>query len=261
MLKFATPVSHLFEKEDDAERIIAHSDCLEGRPRTLAMNYPGQMLFHCDEIQPIHEMRDDEFAYIERVKRLKSELKLITFHCASTCDAPELGLGGRVWIENGGRIYTAEEMKENVRRNIPKMKDILGPDIMIGIENNNYYPTPAYQWVTDPDFVATIVRENDIHLLLDIAHAELTVFNAKQMDFETYLSRLPMERIKQIHISRQVIDPALGWMMDAHEYPTDPTWSRLQSILKRWSAEYLTVEYYKDTNQLVASLKFLRTLV
>ena len=70
--------------------------------------------------------------------------------------------------------------------NIPKIKNILG-DIEILIENNNYYPTKAYDIITDADFISNLVYDNNIGFLFDQAHAEITAHNQK-IKYEEYVN-------------------------------------------------------------------------
>ena len=47
--------------------------------------------------------------------------------------------------------------------------------LLIGLENNNYYPTKAYDFVTDGDFIDKVVRDNNkLFFLFDLAHAQVT---------------------------------------------------------------------------------------
>ena len=46
--QIATPISHQFENEFFAKEIIAVSDCLEVRERSLESEWPNQHLFHIE---------------------------------------------------------------------------------------------------------------------------------------------------------------------------------------------------------------------
>ena len=74
----ATPISNLFEKENVAALLINYSDCLECRDHNIDKEFAGRELFHC-ELQPIHNISDDEFKYLEKIKRSLKELKLISY--------------------------------------------------------------------------------------------------------------------------------------------------------------------------------------
>ena len=256
MLKIATPISHLFDNLHHAQRIIDNSDCLECRDRSLNVSLPGQEVFHCG-IQPIHKLDKDDFYYLENIARLKPDLKLITFHAASSCDKPYIE--GHMF-RLGGVQYSREEMLQNARENISQIKAIFGPKVSVGIENNNYYPTEAYRWITDADFIEQIVYENDIFFLFDTAHAKVAAHNRK-LNYKDYKYDLPLDRMVQIHICRHAVDEN-NLAYDEHDLPGKEEWEDLKSlILANGNVKYLTIEYYKDTNKLIRSLKEIREII
>ena len=138
------------------------------------------------------------------------------------------------------------------------LRSFLNPRILIAVENNNYFPTEAYQMVTDGDFITQIVEENDLEFLFDIAHAKITAHN-RSLDYSDYLKTLPIDRTVQIHISRYEIKNGLA--RDAHKLPDEKTWQEVKILLDKIPVRYATIEYYKDYDGLVRGLKKLRDLV
>ena len=256
MIKIATPISHLFDDPESAREILKYSDCLECRDRNYETNFPGQELFHCS-IQPIHELRDEDFRYLEKVSELKKDLRLISFHAASSCSRPTLE--GAIF-KPGGVRYTREEMLENARKNIAVIKKIFGTTIGIAIENNNYYPTEAYKFVTDANFIKEVVCDNEILFLYDIAHAKITAHNAA-LDYEVYKSGLPLKQIVQIHVCRHSFAEKSN-ARDDHEIPDGEVWREVEDILSNSKLiEYVTVEYYGKVDKLVESLKRAKEII
>jgi len=259
MIKLATPVSHLFENKEYEGVIVKNSDVLECRDRSIDYdNYiDKQELFHC-ELQPIHEWGDVEWRFLQKIKDTKPNLKLLTLHSASCCDKPLIN--GRMF-ELGGREYTREEMKSFAKINFLKIKDIFGNSVEIAIENNNYYPTEAYRDVTEAGFISEIVNENNLRFLFDIAHAKVTCFN-KNINFEKYKRELPLDRVIQVHICTYGIDDELNQAYDAHSYPNDEELLEVSKIIEKYeNVKYLTVEYYRDIENLEISLKRVKGLV
>lgn len=256
MLKIATPISHLFEDPRHAQYIMDNSDCLECRDRSLNVNLPGQEVFHCG-IQPIHKLDKDDFCYLESIAKSKPDLKLITFHVATSCSKPYVD---GYMAQIGGVQYSREEMLKNARENILQIKAIFGPQVRIAIENNNYYPTEAYHWITDVDFIGQIVYENDIFFLFDIAHARVTGHN-RELNYEDYKYGLPLDKMVQIHICRHAVGEN-NIAYDEHDLPGKEEWEELKRlILANGNVRYLTIEYYKDTNKLIKSLKEARGII
>lgn len=257
MIQLATPISHLFENAEEASIIQQHSDCLECRDRSLNSNSPKQYLFHC-ELQLIHQWTDVEHKHLKTIHQLKPDLKLISLHIASVCDKP-------VTVERifqlGGKTYTEEEMHNCAKENISFVKKLFGSNVKIAVENNNYYPTPAYDIVTEANFIADVVHRNDIHFLFDIAHAKVTCHN-KNISFKSYKSALPLDKAIQIHICSFAINHETNVAFDAHDIPNDEELAETALIISDYpSVEYLTVEYYRDIKNLTLSLQKVRQLL
>ena len=257
MIKLATPISHLFENKDYSKIIIDNSDCLECRDRSIESLEKRQELFHC-ELQPIHQWDNKEFEYLQKIKNTKKNLTLITFHMASSCDNPIIKNN---MFELGGNEYSKEELLQNSKYNFDKIKKIFGKDIVIAVENNNYYPTDAYKYITDASFIAQIVCDNNINFLFDVAHAKVTCYN-KNINFEKYKEQLPLDKMIQIHICSYHIDKEINMAFDAHNYPDkDELLEVNRLILSYKNVKYLTVEYYRDIENLEKSLKEVRKLI
>jgi hypothetical protein len=255
MVKLATPVSHLFRESAEAARLILdHTDVVEVRDRTWNYVSEKQELFHSD-LQPIHHFDEKIWNYFKKVKECKKELKLVTFHIASSCDAPIIE--GKMW-QVGGKKYSRDEMLINAKYNFEKLRQIFGSDIQFAIENNNYYPTEAYECVCDPAFISQLAKENDLFFLFDIAHAKVSSINMK-VDFESYISGLPMDRLIQIHICQYRVEDT-GLAYDAHEPPEHETYEVVRKLLNEKSLKYLTMEYYKDLPRLLTCLKELKEI-
>ena len=148
-------------------------------------------------------------------------------------------------------------MIKYAKGNITWLRTVLNNDVGIAIENNNYYPTEAYDIVTNGDFISEIVYESDIYLLFDMAHAMVTAHN-KKISYKGYINTLPLEKMIQIHICKPEIS-ANGIAYDAHERPDDDMYERVTSLIQKYDTiKYLTVEYYKDKDILIDSLRRLR---
>lgn len=263
MVKIATPISHLFSNAQNASEIISSSDCLECRDETFDSKFADQELFHC-HLQPIHELCENDFWYLERIIKLKRDLKLISFHMGASCKEPKLDtnffdIEGGVF-QPGGRQYTRNKMLEYVRLNFQQIKKIVGHKIKIAVENNNYYPTAAYLHITDPQFIRDVVYENDIYFLFDIAHAKVSAHNTK-MNYRNYIKGLPLERMIQIHICRyEKTEENLAY--DAHNPLDDGDWEEIKEMILNYpNVQYLSVEYYKDKDLLIRNLARAKELI
>ena len=151
-------------------------------------------------------------------------------------------------------------MLNNSIENTKWLRNTIGNGTSIGLENNNYYPTPAYDIVTDGDFITQVVIENNLFLLLDIAHAMVTAHN-KNISYEQYIESLPLNKLIQLHICQPELPD--GWIArDTHNEPNDEMYSEVIRLIKEYPAiKYLTIEYYKDKDILIDSINKLRYLM
>lgn len=255
MIRIATPVSTLFNDAASAEAIVAASDCLECRDHGADVAPALAELFHF-EAQLVHPWSERQRAFIVDAVRARPALSIATFHCASCCDEPVLE-GGMYRV--GGTVRTREELSRTAAENVAWLRHVLPASVEVGVENNNYYPTPAYAHVTDGDFLTQLVHENDLCFLLDLAHAHITAHN-KGMPYAEYVRSLPLDVVRQLHICRSDID-GHGMAVDAHHAPDAGVFAEVRGLLSvHETVRYLTVEYYRDTEGLLSALRECREI-
>lgn len=254
MIEIATPMSHLFENKEDAFDIIAVSDCLECRERSIALTYPKQHLFHWD-IDLGHRWTEDLKSYIKNTLKAKPDLKLISFQVAVNCEDPVLI--DRMY-QPGGYRYTKKEMLENSVENTAWLRSCLPESTTLCVENNNYYPTEAYDLVASGSFLTELVKKNRIGLLYDIAHGMVSAHNLG-ISYSDYLHSMPLEDIVQLHICQ----PDLGGQIafDVHDAPDEKMFRHVEQFLIEFPVRYLTVEYYRDKERLIQSLLKLNEII
>lgn len=123
----------------------------------------------------------------------------------------------------------------------------------IFLENLNYYPSGAYDFCTDVDFILQVLEKSGCKLLFDIAHWEVTAYNLR-LDPMEMISRIPKKNIGQIHVSQCGYHPSFAF--DAHYPPLN--WfnsdnARLyHGFLKKIPKLIWTIEYYENPATLVA---------
>ena len=96
---------------------------------------------------------------------------------------------------------------------------------------------------SDPAMIRRVLDGLDVGLLLDLAHARVAA-TFHQLDVRDYLAQLPLERVRQIHLSgaREVG----GVLQDAHETLSEADYDLFQWTLSRTRPEIVTLEYYRD---------------
>ena len=254
--QIATPISHLFENKTFGNAIAEVSDCLEVRERSLNSNWENQHLFHID-IDLTHKWDDNLKKYLINAFRKKHDLKLITLQAYRCCHGEKI-IDDMFQLD--GKIYSRKGMLNNSIENTKWLRDIDGNETSIGLENNNYYPTPAYDIVTGGDFITKVLMKNNLFLLLDIAHAMVTAHN-KKISYGQYIATLPLDKLIQLHICQPEL-PKGGIAHDTHNEPNDDMFKEVIRLLNKYqSINYLTIEFYRDKDILIGSIKKLRNLI
>jgi uncharacterized protein (UPF0276 family) len=130
--------------------------------------------------------------------------------------------------------------------------------VRLFLENLDYNPGGAYEHVCEPEFIAAVLEESEVDLLLDLAHARVS---ASRLGFSIadYLMRLPMERVRQVHVS----GPRLrdGVMVDAHEPLLEEDYTLLRELLDLTAPLALTLEYDRNETALKEQLGELRAIL
>lgn len=255
MIKLATPISDLFKDKCAAAKIAELSFCLECRKKSMRQKWPKQYLFHLD-MDVLHPWSNKDKDLLNRILREKKELKLITFHIASSCSKPEEKNGV---FHVSGKNSSRQAMLDSAFCNIKWLKRYTAPKgIKIAVENNNYYPNEAYRYITDADFIKEIVERNSIFFVFDLAHAKITSRN-KKISYKKYIAGLPMKYTIQAHVSKEAAKYK-NLAYDAHNAPDRLSFEQVKSATKKFPPEYLTVEYYKDKDALIRILKEYKNL-
>lgn len=117
----------------------------------------------------------------------------------------------------------------------------------LAVENYNYYPSGFYDHVTEPDFIRDYLAEFDFGLTLDLAHGAITAHN-RGLDFREYTAALPLEKVRELHISRPFLPKLPGlFAADTHLGPGAREWAWLEAILGKIPvAAPVFIEYYKS---------------
>ena len=256
IVNLATPTSHLFKSEVNAQEISEKSDCLElrefmiGKLDSLNENIK---LAHLDEVDILVPWSNDRKKVISDVIDTYKSLELVSFHMSCNCTAPILEKG--VFL-SGGKTMTRKEMLKNAKLNIQWLRKVMSSSIKIAVENNNYYPTDAYEDITESSFISEVVMQNQVNFLFDISHALVTCFN-KKIKYSDYVAMLPLDSIIQIHLcSPGIREDNLAY--DLHLLPNIDHLKHAISLANKISAKYLTVEYYKNFDKLISYLTFVR---
>lgn len=108
------------------------------------------------------------------------------------------------------------------------------------LENFNYHPTNAYEYICEPPVVHEILDATGCGMLLDLAHARISAVNMKWPSEQAYLQALPLERVREIHFTRP------GWQgdqrVDLHRPVEQDDLDSLGWVLERTPTRAVTLE-------------------
>ncbi|MBE0687817.1 MAG: DUF692 family protein [Anaerolineaceae bacterium] len=153
-------------------------------------------------------------------------------------------------------LQPRELVLERCISRLKQLKAILSVPILI--ENLDYNPTQAYEYVSDPDFIQKVLSETDTYLLFDLAHARVTAhtFGISVVD---YIAQLPLEKVRQIHLNRP------GWrddrLVDAHLALDEEDYILFEQILSFCQPWSVTLEYNYDPENILCQIKRLREIL
>ncbi|MDF2885326.1 MAG: uncharacterized protein K0R54_5899 [Clostridiaceae bacterium] len=144
---------------------------------------------------------------------------------------------------------SGEENKRIIIENISYLKENFCNVEFISLENadgNPFMKEHDFGICVDPDFISEIIHKSKLYFLLDISHAYCSAKNLG-IDFETYLYRLPLDEIYEVHIN--------GWVetendIMSHTKINELGYKTLQDILKKYKPRIVTLEYGRDNDRI-----------
>lgn len=139
---------------------------------------------------------------------------------------------------DASQLQSREKVHENILRNSKRLQEWLGMALLL--ENYNYHPTNAYEYVCEPAFFSDLIAAIDCGVLLDISHARISANNMKWGDVHSYMQALPLDRVREVHIAHPKYDG--DQMLDMHQPIDASDLDLLAWVLDHTPAEALTLE-------------------
>ena len=171
--------------------------------------------------------------------------------------------------------------RANIVRNAGALRAALPVPLLL--ENVPLYPNVVHRHITRPAFIREVLDLTGCDLLLDLAHARVTS-SLLGMTPEAYLEALPLERVREIHLSGprpiRTLPPARqkllqdnartvaselafddGWLVDVHDTMTKVDYGLLAWTLARCRPLAISLEYYRVPDRLSEQLLRLRDII
>jgi uncharacterized protein (UPF0276 family) len=136
-------------------------------------------------------------------------------------------------------LQSRETVIANITKHGRRLKEWLG-DTPLLLENYNYHPTNAYEYICEPELFSFLLDEIGCGMLLDLAHARISAHNMGWKDTETYLSAMPLHKVREVHTNRP------GWegdqRVDMHQPLQADDLPILDWVLNHTPTEAVTIE-------------------
>jgi uncharacterized protein (UPF0276 family) len=116
-------------------------------------------------------------------------------------------------------LQSRERAIENIIRNGKRLSGWAGVPLLL--ENYNYHPTNAYEYVCEPDTFSMLIDAIGCDVLLDVAHARISAHNMGWSDPHRYFEALPLGKVLEMHINQPGYDAQTGQIID-HHAPLQP---------------------------------------
>lgn len=149
------------------------------------------------------------------------------------------------WTRQGGHHlhdllplpYSDEAVANTVTR-IQRVQNELEQQILI--ENVSSYAEFTHSTMNEWEFLTTVASQADCFILLDINNIIVSAHN-HGFDANEYLSAIPVERVKQIHLAGHSVSGPL--YIDTHDHPvSDPVWDLYAKAVARFGTVATMIE-------------------
>jgi uncharacterized protein (UPF0276 family) len=146
--------------------------------------------------------------------------------------------------------YT-EEALAVVCANVETVQDTLGRPILL--ENPSSYITFADDAFTEWAFLSEVCRRTGCYLLLDVNNVYVSATN-HGFDPQAYLTGLPVDRVRQIHLAGHSVGKDL--LIDTHDHPVaDAVWGLYEAACERFPPVATMIERDDHIPPLIELLK------
>jgi len=145
---------------------------------------------------------------------------------------------------------SVERLVQAMRRDIAPLVERFGAQKVI-LENACWDP----DWeiplaVLEPEIICQMVYETGCGFLLDVAHARMSALYLG-IDAREYLSRLPVDRLRELHITGLMYDQEKGRCLD-HFPMTEDDWTLAEWVMERvrrrdWAPPWIVALEYGGT--------------
>lgn len=154
-------------------------------------------------------------------------------------------------------VLPREAVQAAIARNARALAAALQVPLLF--ENLDYWPSGAYEYISEPGFITDVLEAAGTGFLLDLAHARVAAARLS-LPIDEYLARLPLGRVRAVHVSGPRMRD--GVLLDEHEPLSAEDDRLLRTVLDAAQPAAVTFEYHgTDPDAVRRELPRLRSLL
>lgn len=217
-----------------ADNHLAEGGLVTAQLDVIAEHYP--LTLHCVEmslasVEPLNK------EYCEGIKALAKRVNA-SWISEHLCFTSAMGIHSHDLLP----IPYNQESLNHCADRISQIQDLLGERILI--ENVSSYMVFQNTEMSEIDFIVELAEKADCYLLVDVNNIYVNQVN-QGLDGEHYIDRLPLERIKEIHLAGYQQQD--NYLIDAHNNPvSDPVWKLYHRLIQRKDDIPTLIEWDND---------------
>ena len=171
-----------------------------GKPLILHAQYPakGDDILNMSNPEFRSQLGDEFVRIIDTF-----DPEMFSFHLGFSCE--KLKSGGQFDFATAlSEVLPEDVVRQRIVDNMAFIKDKYLKRGEILLENLDYNPkdkSGAYEYVCDPVFITEILDATGCRMLLDIGHANCSAQNMGFDDVMSFMNKLPLEKVVEIHMS------------------------------------------------------------
>jgi hypothetical protein len=165
-----------------------------------------------------------DFKYLKKLARLIEKLNPPWWseHIAFTH-------AGGIPIGHLAPVPFSREAVETIARNVARVREFISTPLIL--ENITYLLAVPGGEMDEAQFLSEVLAETDCGLLLDVTNLHINAAN-HSYEVDEFLSRIPLERVTQLHFVGGQRHGA--WWIDSHSHPTPAgVWEVMEKVLAR----------------------------
>lgn len=203
-------------------------------------------VYHTNGLVNIEFAEEMNGKFLENIN--KNNIKHISFDLGPSCLDVKFNPQEHdcFWPNNSSPTLGEHEILEVATERLKNIRQVFNGSI--ALENLDYHKGGAYEHVCEAGFICDALNKLGCYLALDIAHLLVSCFNFG-IDQFTYISMLPLDLIKEIHLSHPQGN------FDAHSAPTDNEYKLLEFLLSKSNPDFIVIEYYDQPEVIIKENK------